>query len=89
MSDNPYSYSPERSNDRSIDSLYFSNTSTRSSVGTNPGGQSSSARSESTLDNWGAEIDRRYIGNTSSRDFAYDKSDPKHTTAYLLPDKKR
>ncbi|KAL6244589.1 hypothetical protein RBB50_008117 [Rhinocladiella similis] len=86
-----YSSNAGSRGDNSMDSMYFSDPTNRRNVCTNPGDQGANARSqrECTIDNWGAEIDRRFVGNTSSRDFAYDKSDPKHTSAYLLPEKKR
>ena len=97
-------YNRSRRNDRSIDSLSFADSPppSRSSYsqpgytgGTNTttggyGGNTNAKKArECTTSNWGAEIDRRYLSNTSSRDFAYDKSDPKHTSSYLLPEKKR
>ncbi|EXJ92526.1 hypothetical protein A1O3_01078 [Capronia epimyces CBS 606.96] len=74
-----------------IEVAYFADPSSRLHLSSNPGEQglhrAESARC--SMANYVAEIDRRVVGNTAMRDFAYEQPDPLHSQAYGHADGQR
>lgn len=67
-----------------IESMYFADPALRLNLSSNPGDQSlhRSERGWCTMSNYAAEIDRRLVGSSAMRDFAYAPSEPLHEQAY-------
>ncbi|EXJ85530.1 hypothetical protein A1O1_05894 [Capronia coronata CBS 617.96] len=67
-----------------IEKAYFSDPDSRLNLCTNPGDRAIHlfGRAQCSLSNYAAEIDRRIVGKSATRDFAYEPSDPMHERAY-------